>query len=233
MIFPPETILEHIRLHLLYWKAFSTKWKQGGGERSCAQGSGEGVNLVNSEVPFSLTFIPLAFWPHDLCWCCSCPNHHLLPKSLLPFNDHLDCYEISVKFNSVFSSWILLLPPWDFHEILFSIPVDFVCPFHKCLFHKLCQAYRHNTTLVKTVDQTGMVFISRQLRSHAGRSWSGQGPRGGGGNLLGQGSGWLNLGRSRECVPETLCLTAKKGKISRKRRLIGRKQIGQGIWERD
>lgn len=58
-----------------------------------------------------------------------------------------------------------------------------------CEGYPLCQAYRHNAILVKTVDQPGMVFISREFRSHAGRSRLGQGPRDRGGNLSGQGLG--------------------------------------------
>lgn len=136
MIFPPERILEHIRPHLLYWKAFSTKWKQGGKKRSCAQGSGEGVNLVSSKVPFSLTFIPLAFWPQDLCLCCSFPNHHLHPN---PF-----CPSMTISTALKFQWSFILFSLAEYYFFLLGIFMKYCLVFQLILFVLFTNVYFTN-----------------------------------------------------------------------------------------
>lgn len=67
----------------------------------------------------------------------------------------------------------------------------FVLSTNVCDGYPLCQAYRHNAILVKTVDQPGMVFISRSsghMQGEAGHD-KGQGIE----EEISGDSGWADL----------------------------------------
>lgn len=109
------------------------------GKKSCAHGSGEGVTLVNSKVPFGFNvhircflasgpllvlFPPQPPTPKPSCTAQTLSALSIQPQMLWNFYEVLICFLWLISF----------LSPWDFHGILSSTPFDFVCLSYKGLW---------------------------------------------------------------------------------------------------